>query len=106
MGGGNMDLINKSFLQDISELLDSARKQAKTAVNLSMVYAYYEIGRRIYEEEQQGKERADYGKYLLKELSDYWLEKFGKGFSVTNLKQMRKFYLTYMNDQIGQTVSD
>jgi len=51
MGGGNMDLINKNFLQDISELLDSARKQAKTAVNLSMVYAYYEIGRRIYEEE-------------------------------------------------------
>lgn len=106
MGGGNMDLINKKFLQDISELLDSARKQAKTAVNLSMVYAYYEIGRRIYEEEQQGKERAEYGKYLLKELSDYLLKKFGKGFSVTNLKQMRKFYLTYANDQIGQTVSD
>lgn len=101
-----MDLINKKFLQDISELLDSARKQAKTAVNLSMVYAYYEIGRRIYEEEQQGKERAEYGKYLLKELSDYLLKKFGKGFSVTNLKQMRKFYLTYVNDQIGQTVSD
>jgi len=101
-----MDLINKNFLQDISELLDSARKQAKTAVNLSMVYAYYEIGRRIYEEEQQGKERADYGKYLLKELSDYLLKKFGKGFSVTNLKQMRKFYLTYVYDQIGQTVSD
>lgn len=101
-----MDLINKNFFQDISELLDSARKQAKTAVNLSMVYAYYEIGCRIYEEEQQGKERAEYGKYLLKELSDYLLEKYGKGFSVTNLKQMRKFYLTYMNDQIGQTVSD
>lgn len=101
-----MDLINKNFLQDISELLDSARKQAKTAVNLSMVYAYYEIGCQIYEEEQQGKERAEYGKYLLKELSDYLLKKFGKGFSVTNLKQMRKFYLTYVNDQIGQTVSD
>lgn len=106
MGGGNMDLINKKFLQDISELLDSARKQAKTAVNLSMVYTYYEIGCRIYEEEQQGKERAEYGKYLLKELSDYLLKKFGKGFSVTNLKQMRKFYLIYVNDQIGQTVSD
>lgn len=101
-----MDLINKNFQQDISELLDSARKQAKTAVNLSMVYAYYEIGRRIYEEEQQGKERADYGKYLLKELSEYLLKRFGKGFSVTNLKQMRKFYLTYVDDQIGQTVSD
>ena len=66
-----MDSINQKFLQDILELLINARKQAKTAVNLSMVYAYYEIGRRIYEEEQQGKERAAYGKYLLKELSDY-----------------------------------
>lgn len=101
-----MDLINKNFLQDITELLNTARKQAKTAVNVSMVYAYYEIGRRIYEEEQQGKERADYGKYLLRELSDYLLEEFGKGFSVTNLKQMRKFYLTYADDSISQTVSD
>ena len=101
-----MDLVNKNFFQDIAELLDSARKQAKTAVNLSMVYAYYEIGRRIYEEEQQGKERAEYGTYLLKELSDYLMKKFGKGYSVTNLKQMRKFFLTYVDDQIGQTVSD
>lgn len=101
-----MDLVNKNFFQDIAELLDSARKQAKTAVNLSMVYAYYEIGRRIYEEEQQGKERAEYGTYLLKKLSDYLMKKFGKGFSVTNLKQMRKFFLTYVDDQIGQTVSD
>ena len=101
-----MDLVNKNFFQDIAELLDSARKQAKTAVNLSMVYAYYEIGRRIYEEEQQGKQRAEYGTYLLKELSDYLMKKFGKGFSVTNLKQMRKFFLTYVDDQIGQTVSD
>ena len=101
-----MDLVNKNFFQDIAELLDSARKQAKTAVNLSMVYAYYEIGRRIYEEEQQGKERAEYGTYLLKELSDYLMKKFGKGFSVTHLKQMRKFFLTYVDTQLGQTVSD
>lgn len=101
-----MDLINQKFLQDISELLINARKQAKTAVNLSMVYAYYEIGHRIYEEEQQGKERAAYGKYLLKELSDHLSKKFGKGFSITNLKQMRQFYLTYRGDQISQKVSD
>ena len=101
-----MDSINQKFLQDILELLINARKQAKTAVNLSMVYAYYEIGRRIYEEEQQGKERAAYGKYLLKELSDYLSKKFGKGFSITNLKQMRQFYLTYRDDQISQKVSD
>lgn len=101
-----MDSIRKDFLQDVSELLDNARKQAKTAVNLSMVYAYYEIGRKIYEEEQNGSERAAYGKYLMKELSEYLLRKFGKGFSVTNLKQMRQFYLTYANDQIGQMLSD
>ncbi len=92
-------------MKDISELLDRARKQDKTEVNLSMVYVYYEIGRRIYEEEQQGKERANYGKYLLKALSEHFLKQFGKGFSVTNLKHMRKFYLTYVDDQIGQTVS-
>lgn len=101
-----MDSVNQKFLQDISELLINARKQAKTAVNLSMVYAYYEIGHRIYEEEQQGKERAAYGKYLLKELSDHLSKKFGKGFSITNLKQMRQFYLTYRDDQISQKVSD
>ena len=71
-----------------------------------MVYAYYEIGHRIYEDEQQGKERAAYGKYLLKELSDHLSKKFGKGFSITNLKQMRQFYLTYRDDQISQKVSD
>lgn len=101
-----MDSVNQKFLQDISELLINARKQAKTAVNLSMVYAYYEIGHRIYEEEQQGKERAAYGKYLLKELSDHLSKKFGKGFSITNLKQMRQFYLTYRDDQISQKISD
>lgn len=59
-----------------------------------------------FQEEQNGKKRAGYGKYLLKELSDYLSKQFGKGFSVTNLKQMRQFYLTYRNDQIGQKVSD
>lgn len=75
-------------------------------MNLSMVYTYYEIGKRIVQEEQNGQERADYGKYLIKELSEYLTKQFGKGFSITNLKQMRQFYLIYTNDQIGQKVSD
>ena len=98
--------VNNDFLQSVSDVLAQARKNAKTAVNLSMVYAYYEIGRMIVEEEQHGSNRAAYGKYLLQALSDYLLQKFGKGFSVTNLKQMRQFYLTYANDAISQTVSD
>lgn len=98
--------INHDFLNHISAVLDNARKNAKTAVNLSMVYAYYEIGKIIVEEEQQGKNRAAYGKQLLQELSKFLTDKFGKGFSVTNLKQMRQFYMIYSTDQIGQTLSD
>lgn len=98
--------IDKTFLESISNILSIARKNAKTAVNLSMVYAYFEIGRMIVEEEQHGDNRAAYGKYLLQTLSDYLTKQFGKGFSVTNLKQMRQFYLIYGNDQIGQRVSD
>lgn len=98
--------VNRDFLQGVSEVLAKARKNAKTAVNLSMVYAYFEIGRMIVEEEQQGANRAAYGKEILKELSIYLTKIYGKGFSVTNLKQMRQFYLAYANDQIGQTLSD
>lgn len=101
-----MDNKKSAFLQNVSDLLKQARKSAKTAVNLSMVYAYYEIGKKIIQEEQNGQERANYGMYLIKELSEYLTDQFGKGFSVTNLKQMRQFYLVYTNDQIGQKVSD
>ena len=68
-----------------------------------MVRTYYEIGRSIVENEQEGSVRAEYGKEVLKNLSARLTANYGKGFSLTNLKQMRDFYLTY---QIGQTVSD
>ena len=68
-----------------------------------MVTTYFEIGRMIVEEEQNGKERAEYGKQLIKGLSDKLTKEFNKGFSVTNLKQMKTFYLVYRK---GQTVSD
>ena len=97
---------NQKFYQDISRLLDSARKQAKTAVNTAMVYTYYEIGRRIVEEEQHGENRAAYGKQLLQGLSDHLTKEFGKGFSLTNLKQFRQFYTIYVNDQISHKLSD
>ena len=97
---------NEIFLKQVSDILKTARKNVKTAVNLAMVYSYYEVGRMIVEEEQRGHNRADYGKYIIKELSEYLTQQFGKGFSVTNLKQMRQFYQIYENDQIGQTLSD
>lgn len=58
-----------------------------------MVYSYFEVGRRIVEEEQSGADRAQYGQYILKELSEYLTKNFGKGFSVTNLKQSDSFIL-------------
>ena len=84
--------------------MEEARRNAKTAVNLSMVYAYYEIGRKIIEEEQNGENRAAYGKQILKELSKYLTQKHGKGYSAENLKLMRRFYAVYSQDQIGETV--
>ena len=95
--------INQDFFQSISDILEQARKKAKTAVNLSMVYAYYEIGRKIVEEEQNGENRAAYGKQLLKELSKFLTKKHGKGYSAENLKLMRRFYTVYSQDQIGET---
>ncbi len=98
--------INHGFLESVSAVLAQARKNAKTAVNLAVVYAYYEIGRMIVEEEQSGENRAAYGKQLLEELSKYLTQIYGKGFSATNLKQMRRFYHVYSQDQISQTLSD
>lgn len=95
---------NQKFYQDISQLLNNARKQAKTAVNTAMVYTYYEIGRRIVEEEQHGENRAAYGQQILQGLSDHLTKAFGKGYSVGNLKNIRQFYMVFSNDQIGETV--
>ena len=96
--------ISNQFLESVSAVLTQARKAAKTAVNLSMVYAYFEIGRMIIEEEQHGQDRAAYGKQVLKALSDYLTKIHGKGFSPENLKLMLRFYTVYSHDQIGETV--
>ncbi len=98
--------INETFLTNVAGILEQARQNAKAAIDLSMVYAYFEIGRLIVEEEQSGGQRAAYGKYVIPELSEYLTAHMGRGFSVTNLKQMRKFYQVYAEDRIGQTLSD
>lgn len=103
MAKNNLTPIDPHFLESIAEILTQARKNAKTAVNLSMVYAYFEIGRKIVEEEQHGAKRATYGTQLLNELSVYLTKNFGKGYSTDNLKLMRRFYVIYSNDQIGET---
>ena len=99
------NIVTDNFFDRILDILKNARKQAKMALNISMVYSYYEVGRAIIEEEQNGKQRAEYGKAILKELSKRLTESLGKGFSVENLKLMRRFYVVYSKDQIGQKVS-
>ena len=84
-----------SFIEDIKELVAQGRRQAYAAVNQAMVSTYWQIGKRIVEEEQQGQTRAEYGKQLLKELSAALTEEFGKGFSVQNLYSFRQFFLTF-----------
>ena len=91
------------FYSRILDLLKTARKTVVQSVNKTIVDTYFEIGRLIVEEEQNGKSKAEYGQNLIPELSLKLTTEFGKGFSTTNLKQMRTFYLTYSK---GQTVSD
>lgn len=93
----------QSLANRIEMLIAEARKQVITTVNTTMVYTYYEIGRMIVEDEQQGERRAEYGKAVLKELSMRLTLKFGKGFSVENLDRMRYFYKIY-STQISSTV--
>lgn len=86
---------NNQLFGKISELLSEARKFVAKSVNQTVVLTYFEVGRLIVEDEQKGKERAEYGKAVLKELSNKLAQEFGKGYSVYNLERMRRFYLTY-----------
>src|SRR5574344_2141345 len=81
------EIKSEKFISEVVDLFKSAKKNLVTAVNMSMVYSYYEAGRMIVEEEQHGKERAEYG----------------KGFSLDNLKLMRRFYKVFSKDTIGET---
>ncbi len=81
--------------------MQNARQQVLRTVNSTMTVTYFEIGRIIVEEEQNGKDRAEYGKQLLKGLSQQLTKEFGKGFSIDNLGKMRKFYLAYSIFQVS-----
>lgn len=92
----------QNFYNEIKSILDKAKNKVYRAVNFAMVEAYWLIGKRIVEQ-QGGAERAEYGSRLIKNLSERLTADYGKGFTVTNLKNMRLFYLTF---QKGQTLSD
>ena len=99
-----MNEVSNEFLNKVSLLIEEAKKNVKTTVNIAMVYTYFEIGRMIIEEEQNGDNRAEYGKYIIRNLSSFLTEHYGKGNSISNLKNFRQFYLIYSNDSIGQAM--
>lgn len=88
-------LYNPDFIREIKQIVTQARPKAYAAINSAMVEAYWQMGRRIVEQEQQGKDRADYGSQLLKSLSKELTTEFGKGFSVRSLYYYRQFYQTF-----------
>ena len=98
------------IVDGIVDLLEAARRAAARSVNAIMTATYWEIGRRIVECEQAGERRAEYGAEVLKRLSAVLTERFGRGFSRRNLKQMRLFFLGWPEAEvpameIAQTVS-
>lgn len=90
------------MMNEIRELLLNARQRMAVQVNTELLSTYWNVGKIIVEHEQENKDRADYGKQTLKEFSKELTKEFGKGFSVSNLQFMRRFYQSY---QIQQTVS-
>lgn len=96
----NIDQNRQHLLFDkITQLLSKARSEVVRSINNTMANTYFEIGRLIVEEELYGKDRAEYGKSVLIILSDSLTKEIGKGFSVTNIQQMRNFYLCYQKQQ-------
>ena len=93
-----------TFYSDIKRILQSARRRAYSAVNLAMVEAYWLVGKRIVEEEQQGETRAKYGEKLIENLSKVLTEEFGRGFSYANLWNFRQFYLKFPEQEIVDTL--
>ena len=93
-----------SLFEKIASVIEEARRRASTAINLSEVYAKFNVGRYIVEDEQKGNYRAEYGKQVIKLLSKKLEDKFGDGWSVDTLTRCRKFYCIYSTTSISATV--
>lgn len=89
------DALRLEFYESIAAILRTARTKVYRAINFTMVEAYWNVGRLIVEEEQEGKKRADYGQALLKNLADKLSKEFGDGFTERNLRNFRQFYLWF-----------
>ncbi|MCL2040929.1 MAG: PDDEXK nuclease domain-containing protein [Bacteroidales bacterium] len=96
---------DNSFLANLKQIIQQARQRAYSAINFAQVEANWLLGQRIVEQEQNGAERAEYGKYVIKIASEELTKEFGSGFSKRNLENFKRFYLMFSELQIAQTVS-
>src|SRR4030042_3381080 len=94
-GSGHENQTVDALLERVRGLIRAARKSAATAINSVQVITSYEIGRMSVEHEQKGEQRAEYGKLVLKTLAERLMAEFGRGFSRSNLQNMRLFFLAY-----------
>ena len=90
-----------TYVADIKQIIISARSKAYTAINSAMIEAYWLIGKRIVEEEQNGKQRAEYGQEIIKTLSKELKNEFGTGFGERILRDFRRFYLYFKDFEFG-----
>lgn len=93
-------VVYQSVISDIKDIISSGRELAYNVANKTIVLTYWHIGKRIVEQEQNGKERAEYGKALLEVLADELIKEYGKSYSKRNLQYFRKFYLAFPDEQI------
>ena len=101
-----LTLPEKNFVSDLKHLAGEARRQAYRSADHLLVVRNWLIGWRIVTQEQNGKERAKYGKHVLKLASQTLTEEYGRGFGLTSIKNMRSFYLMFRKLQIGQAPLD
>ena len=102
---GGLDAPYRAVFGDVSKIIDAARESAARSVNAAMTAAYWLVGRRIVEFEQSGEDRAEYGEAVVERLAEDLAVRFGRGFSLRNIYNMRLFYLAYPTDRILQTPS-
>ncbi len=92
------------FYHDVHEILDEAKSKTYEAANNIMTYAYWNVGKRIIEQEQKGNRKAKYGSYLIKRLSQELSDEYGTGFSVANIRNCRQLYLTFPKESYGYSL--
>ena len=95
----------KSFIESLKQIVRAARRMAYTAIDYAQIQSNWLIGQRVVEQMQKGAERAEYGAHVIKIASEALTEEFGSGYSETNIRNFRTFYLTFNDLQIQQTPS-